>query len=468
MTPILSVHCNDLEKNDMGEFRCFNSVPLILSFWFLVTVTTHAQTYTDLYDFTTSSANLEYPDILAQGLDGNFYGTLPYGGISQFGEIFKLTPSGQFSVLFAFNGSNGSYPDSGLVLGTDGNFYGTTFDGGTFGAGTIFRVTSDGVLTTLYNFTGDPAQDGANPYCFPAEGPDGNFYGTTDSGTAYVISEDGKFRLLTSSLPGHAIGPLILAQDGNFYGVTLNGGTNDQGAFYRMTPLGSVTTLYSFVESFTGGNPYGPLVEGFDGSFYGTASIGGSYGEGTIFRLSARGAATPLYSFQLATGDFPLAGLVLGNDGNLYGATISGGTDFVGVLFQLSTSKDYTILYSMDGTHGADPAATLIQSTNGKFYGLTNPGGLLDGGVFYSLDEGLPAFASLVNTIGRSGAKVIILGQGLTGTTSVSFDGTSASFKVLSDTALVAKVPSGATSGLVVITTPTGPLTSNRPFRVLP
>jgi|SRR5271157_530177 len=445
-------------------FTSFN-----ISLCFAVALTLHAQTYTDLYDFMPSAANLQYPDQLAQGLDGNFYGTLPFAGVAGFGQVFKVTSTGEFTVLFTFDNSNGSYPDSGLTLGTDGNFYGSTFDGGKFGSGTVFKITPTGALTTLHNFTGNSAKDGANPDCFPVEGTDGNFYGTTDSGTAYRISRSGQFHLLNSSLPGHAVGPLILARNGNFYGVTDNGGDTNDGTFFRMTQAGSVTVLYSFVQGVTGSNPYGPVVQGRDGSFYGTAPSGGSYGGGTIFKLSAQGAATTLYSFQTPnTGNQPIAGPVLGNDGTLYGATISGGTDFVGVLFRSSTTGAYEVLYDMDNTHGADPAATPIQGTNGKIYGLTNPGGYFNGGVFYSLDVGLSPCVSLVNALGKVGTNVVILGQGLTGTTTVSFHGKSAAFKILADTSLIARVPKGATSGLVKVTTPSGTLTSNRPFRVLP
>ena len=429
-----------------------------------------AQTYTDLHDFSPSAGNLLYPAQLAQGLDGNFYGTLPFAGAAGFGQVFQATPSGQITVLFTFDSANGSYPESGLTLGTDGNFYGSSSDGGKFGSGTVFKITHSGTLTTLHNFTGDVAKDGASPYCFPVQGVDGNFYGTTDSGTAYKISSSGRFRLLNSSLPGHTIGPLILARNGNFYGVTLNGGEWNQGALFEMTRAGAVSVLYSFVQGVTGANPYGPLVEGPDGSLYGTTTTGAQFLGGTIFKLSPGhgGAVTVVYYFaQNATGFNAIAGPVLGTDGNLYGATIAGGTDFVGVLFRSSTSGAYEVLYDMDTTHGANPASTQIQGTNGKFYGLANPGGLYNGGVFYSLDAGLRPFVSLVNGLGKVGTNVVILGQGLTGTTKVSFHGKSASFKIISDTSLTAQVPEGATNGVVEVTTPSGKLKSNRPFRVL-
>jgi uncharacterized repeat protein (TIGR03803 family) len=442
-----------------------------VAFCFALTLSPFAQTYTDLHDFNPSAGNLLYPAQLAQGVDGNFYGTLPFAGPAGFGQVFQVTPSGVAAVLFSFDSSNGSDPESGLTLGTDGNFYGSTFGGGKFGSGTAFKITASGALTTLHNFTGDVSKDGANPYCFPVEGVDGNFYGTTESGTAYTISTSGQFHLLNSSLPGHTIGPLLLSRNGIFYGVTLNGGTYDDGTIFRMTRAGAVTILYSFVDGVTGSNPYGPLVEGPDGSLYGTTTAGAQFLGGTIFKLSpGHGSAVSVvyYFAQNATGFDAIAGPVFGTDGNLYGATIAGGTSSVGVLFRSSAAGSYDVLYDMDGAHGANPASTQIQGTNGKFYGLTNPGGLYNGGVFYSLDAGLGPFVALVNGLGKVGTNVVILGQGLRGTKAVSFHGMGASFKVHSNNSLIAQVPAGATTGLVKVRTPSGTLKSNRPFRVLP
>ena len=299
---------------------------------------------------------------------------------------------------------------------------------------------------------------------------DSNFYGTTESGTAYRIGSSGQFHLLNTLLPGHSIGPLILARNGNFYGVTLNGGDDDQGTIFRMTRAGTVTVVYSFNDGIAGLNPYGPLAEGPDGSLYGTTTAGAEFSGGAIFKLSLGSGqiVTTLFNFQDATGFDAIAGPVFGTNGNLYGATIAGGTGSVGVLFRSSTSGNYDVLYDMDNTHGANPASTQIQGTNGKFYGLANPGGRYNGGVFYSLDAGLKPFVALVNNLGKVGTSVVILGQGLTGTTKVSFHGQSASFKIIADTSLTAQVPAGATSGLVEVTTPTRTLKSNRPFRVLP
>ncbi|MGH9434088.1 MAG: choice-of-anchor tandem repeat GloVer-containing protein, partial [Terriglobia bacterium] len=135
--------------------------PWVLTIVLLIVATgvpvARAQTYTDLYNFDgTHGANPLYPQVLAQGRDGNLYGTTLYGGTQDAGVVFRITPSGSLTVLYNFDdGVHGGYSFSGLTLGTDGNFYGTTNDGGTGGGfGTIFNITPSGSLTTLYSFTG--------------------------------------------------------------------------------------------------------------------------------------------------------------------------------------------------------------------------------------------------------------------------------------------------------------------------
>jgi uncharacterized repeat protein (TIGR03803 family) len=188
-----------------------------------------SQTYTDLHDLNcaTDGCGVIYAaGILAQGRDGSLYGTLPSGGTSNHGTVFKITPTGAITNLYNFAGRDGLTPASGLTLGTDGNFYGTASRGGANGFGTIFKITPAGVLTTLHSFTGS---DGEFPYAPPVQGKNGSYYGVTYSGTAYSITSSGTFKLLTSSIPGRSFAPLILSKDGNFYGTTPEGGPSTRG-----------------------------------------------------------------------------------------------------------------------------------------------------------------------------------------------------------------------------------------------
>ncbi len=228
-----------------------------------------------------------------------------------------------------------------------------------------------------------------------------------------------------------------------------------------------------------GASPTG-LMQASDGNFYGTTQEGGINttgcyaGCGTVFKMTQSGVVTLLHKFGNShdyDGAYPLSGLVEGTDGNLYGSTEDGGYSEGrdGTLYMITTSGTETVLghfYSGDPA-GHTPFGSLMQHTNGKFYGTTYEGGLLSGGTVYSLDMGLGPFITFVQATGKVGGTAQILGQGLTGTTSVTFNGVSAaSFAVNSDTSMTAVVPAGATTGAVVVITPSGTLTSNRSFRV--
>lgn len=433
----------------------------------------NAQVYTDLHNFDNTDGRAPgIPGILAQGRDGNFYGTTALGGISDNGVVFRITPSGELTVLHRFNGADGSQPNGGLTLGTDGNFYGVTGAGGgsgciQYGCGTIFKITPSGVLTSLYNF-GD-GSEGVAPNAPPIQGSDGSFYGTTTSvAYAYKITAAGAFTLLTGFI-GPPYGPLFQASDGNFYGMTYDGGSDGCfqegcGTVFKMTPNGTVTTLYIF-DGTHGAGPYSSLIQ-INDSLYGTTAAGGSHDKGAVFRLTPKGIEV-LQNLGGNHGGAPSAGLVQASDGNLYGVAANGGTLGYGVIFQI-TSAGYAVLYDFDGADGQLPESELVQHTNGKLYGMTAIGGTSSDGVVYSFDLGLPPFVRLVSGSGRVGATGGILGQGFTGTTSVSINGIPAAFTVVSDTYLTATVPAGATTGFVTVVTPSGTLTSNQQFNVRP
>src|ERR1700686_4818954 len=223
-----------------------------------------AQTFTTLYLFGSGGI----PEAgLVQGTDGNLYGTtFGYAG-KQNGVIYKITPSGTFTILH----KGGAFA-AALIQGTDGNFYGTSLAGGTVGYGWVFKITPSGTLTTLHNF------------------------GPPPSGT----------------YPSAA---LVLASDGNFYGTTKEGGTNSClyggsnfgcGTLFKITPSGTLTTLYNFCSQSgcaDGQEPGGALVQGTDGNLYGTTGAGGnsacgySGGCGTIFKITTTGTLTTLHSF---------------------------------------------------------------------------------------------------------------------------------------------------------------------------
>jgi uncharacterized repeat protein (TIGR03803 family) len=442
-----------------------------------------AQTYTVLHKFNGMDG-MTPQGVLAEGRDGNLYGTTLSGsnwGVdgNRWGVVFRITPTGKLAVLHQFDHVHGSSPYSGLTLGTDGSFFGTTAlggdtscDPGLDGCGTVFKITSSGSFTVIHSFT--LGTGGINPRAPLIQADDGSFYGTTPEvnvpthppGIAYKITPSGNLTVL-ASIPGGSGAPLLQGTDGNFYGTSPTYLVNSLGDVYKITPKGIVTTIYDFEDGQVGARPDTPLIQGDEGNFYGTA-MGGISGLGVVYKLTPQGAITLLHNFPDPNypndGSSPV-GLFQATDGT-YGVTCGGGSAGAGVLFQITRAGGYSILYNFP--RGECPSSIPMQHTNGKIYGLASSGGIAHEGTVYSLDLGLAPFVRLVSTSGKVGTSITILGQGFTGATDVAFNGTPATFKVWSDTFLKATVPSGATTGPVTVTTPTGTLTSNHPFRVHP
>jgi uncharacterized repeat protein (TIGR03803 family) len=434
-----------------------------------------SQTYTNIYSLGSSSGDPQHPTyagVIVQGRDGNLYSSTAFGG-SAHGAIFKITPTGTLTVLHSFSTTEGYAAYSGVTMGADGNLYGTTLYGGTSNDGTIFKITPAGQLTTLHNFTG--GTDGKNPYAPPVQGFDGNFYGTTSIGgsngygVVYKITASGTFTPLYQFDNTHGYYPtsaLVQSTDGNLYGVTVLGGTSSHGTAFKITTAGKLTVLYNFGSS--GSEPYGPLAHAPDGNFYGTTQVGGGPSNtGVIYKLTPGGAYTVLHEFS-TDGANPYGGLVAATDNNLYGMSYSGGANGYGTLYKITAAGVFTKLHDFALADGASPAVTPMQHTNGTIFADTYSGGTAGAGVFFSLSGSFKAYAGLVTTAARVGTSIGILGQGLNGTTSVTFNGKPASFTISSDTFLTATVPSGATGGAVTVKTATGTLTSNVKFRVIP
>jgi len=274
-------------------------------------------------------------------------------------------PAQTLRTLHNFDGTDGFWTLAGLIQGANGDLYGTTWRGGmpSGEAGTAFDITPGGTFATLYDFCS------GSPTCTDGDWP-----------------FDG----------------LIQDTDGNLYGTTEEGGANGGGMVFRITPNGTLTTIYSFCSQkagilcLDGSDPRGGVLKAPDGNFYGTTFTGGTDGDcyaygpgcGTVFRLTPSGILTTLHSFQYTDGATPWAGLVLGTDGNFYGTTWSGGQDSelciftgsCGTVFKITPSGMLTTLHtfcSQSGcTDGGSPAAGVVQGPDGNMYGTTAFGGV--------------------------------------------------------------------------------------------
>jgi uncharacterized repeat protein (TIGR03803 family) len=259
-----------------------------------------------------------------------------------------------------FSKTNGEIaPYSPLIQGTGGNIYGTT--GGFIGPksfGMVYQMTPAGDLTTLYSFC---SQKGCSDGAYPSGG-------------------------------------VIEAGNGNFYGVTYEGGSRNAGIIYELTASGTLTTLYSFCSQTNctdGKSPVGGLIQASNGNFYGTTWAGGAANntgfDGTIFKITSSRQFTTLYSFcskaNCADGDSPRAALVQASNGNFYGTTVQGGVSSYcgdqsvgcGTVFEITPAGKFTTLYSFcsqaNCADGFYPYSGLMQASNGNLYGTTFEGG---------------------------------------------------------------------------------------------
>ena len=364
---------------------------------FLLSTNAFAQRLQVLHSFASWTDGELPASALTLGDNGELYGTCLRGGtFGTNGTIFKISASGSFTPLFQFSGTNGALP-SRLVRYMDGTFYGTTAFGGS-NYGTVFGCKTNGQVTTLFKFNGI---NGNHPASGLTVGLDGNLYGTTenggelDLGTVFRISTNGEFITLASFAGTNGAIPvnsdLVQGSDGSLYGTTQNGGPSDAGTIFRVTTNGTLTSLYSFTLDTngiyeTGAFPAGGLVQRRDGDLYGTAQAGGDANQGifngTIFRISTEGVLKQLFYFEGTNGGHPLCNLTIGPDGNLYGTTANGGTFGSGAIFKLGSDSNIVLLASFGGPNGASPNAGLVVGSDGNLYGTTLYGGAGYGTLF--------------------------------------------------------------------------------------
>lgn len=292
----------------------------------------------------------------------DWYGVAAKGGASARGTMFRYTPGSGAALVSSFVTSGGSLSEGPLAQGLDGLFYGVSREGGASARGTIYRITTAGTRTRLVSFTGTT---GAAPGAKPR-------------------------------------GPMVLAGDGNFYGLAEEGGPNNTGVIFRLTNAG----VYSVVSAFgaTGARtPHGGFAKGADGFLYATTSLGGTADTGCLIRFDPSnntwetiagftGAAGP------CPGSLPAGELHITPEGLVYGTTLLGGAADEGVVFRYSDAGGLRNLIEFSGISGSFPGsaggsdgAGLILSggvttgPDGKLYGTAPSGGGQGGGLVYRI-----------------------------------------------------------------------------------
>lgn len=386
-----------------------------LSILLPVSLASAAVSHSILHSFLGADGS-EPKALLAQGSDGNFYGTTSTGGSANSGTVFKLTPAGVLTTLHSFTGgSDGAKPTFGLTQASDGNLYGTIDSGGANGYGYIYKVTPSGAFSLLASFTG---ANGVAPKGELIEASDGNLYGATafggngfspvcapssgitsncGYGTVFKLSFSGSLTTLyafTNADDNGAVpeAGVIQGLDGNFYGTTGQLGAVGAGAgtVFKLTPAGALTTLHRFVGGTTDGiGPRGSLVQLADGTLYGSTIGGGANFVGTIFKLAPDGTAFAIAHAFESTDLSTLSNLqlLLASDGNIYGTLIAsssasgGALPPVGGIYQLTPAGAFSRTFTFDlslgsptAPFGALPNSGLIQGNDGNLYGTTQCG----------------------------------------------------------------------------------------------
>ncbi|HZT44511.1 MAG TPA: choice-of-anchor tandem repeat GloVer-containing protein [Chthonomonadaceae bacterium] len=353
---------------------------------------------TVLHAFSAISSSNNYvnsdgavPVDLIQGSDGNFYGTTSSGGASGNGTIFRLTPDGTFTSLYQLNATTDGSGPRGLVEGNDGNFYGLTLEGGSQGGGgVVFRITPSGTYTVLFSFSPSVQSDnlaGGDPLSPLAKVANGDIYGITSfggangEGTIFKISPDGTFTTVLAlpfaSNPYNQKDGLATGSDGNLYATTQTGGTNDTGSIIEYTTGGTFSIVYSFSplnsqgQNADGAWLFAPLIPLSDGNLYGFADNGGPTGWGTSFRLNL----VALSSFNPSSVD---AG------GSGYTLLVRGHSFQKNAQLKWNTIS-LTTTYVSTGELKASVPASLIASPGTATLRVLNPDGSSSAGKAYTV-----------------------------------------------------------------------------------
>ena len=425
-----------------------------------------------------------FPVSLVESPDGNFYGTAVGGGVGMNaqGTVFKMTPSGNVSVIYSFAEEPsgllpyGSAPNS-VVEGIDGFLYGVATFNGPLGLGTAFKLSKTGAIQDLHDFCADfECSDGAYP-AFITQALDRNFYGATGpssppANVLFRLSPTGTFMVVhvfearKTPLDGSGAFGLLQAPDGSFYSTTVAGEQHSPfNTVFRFTPTsGAYKILHDF--DFSDYAASG-LAQAPSGELFGLQV------DSQLYKISTAGkyqAIGPLSTTQYADGN-----ILVASDGNLWGTFQGGDCGDQGMVFAASTTGTVLQNIVFDCATIGESLGPMIQAANGKFYGVTAGSGgpstnSISNGTIWVMDAGLPAPSpAVINfapTSGKAGTTVLLQGQHFIGTTAVSFDGVKARFRVLTVNYLGVVVPSGAKTGKITVTNAGGTTTSAKSFEI--
>jgi uncharacterized repeat protein (TIGR03803 family) len=337
--------------------------------------------------------------------NGTFYGTDfgSFNGATNHGSVFKLGADGTLTTLYQFQAATQDEANPTVLIGaTDGTLYGATAPRAVGDVnGMIFKLTPSGTFTPIFRF-----QDGRGTHVTSLiQAADGNFYGTAagdssggffnhpsalhNPGIFFKLTPAGVFTILytfTGGADGSFPNSLTQGADGNFYGSSFYGPESPANVFtgygtiFKITPAGVLTTLHTFTGGIEGGNP-GKVIQGKDGNLYGITDYPTI---GTLFKINPAGELSTIYSFSGISGSGP-SRLISATDGNIYGTTQNGGIPQAGSIFRLNSSGQVGT-YLFDGAATGGNPSEVFEGENHNLYGVTSTGGASNHGTIFRLN----------------------------------------------------------------------------------
>ena len=378
---------------------------LLLASSLVLMQSTQAQSFSVIHNFTGGTDGGNPLNGLVMGLGAYMYGTTSAGGAYGNGTVFRLSPTGVLTTIYAFRGgADGSSPQSFMIQDSQGLLYGTTSGGGAYGGGTVFRIANNS-KTTLHSF--GSGTDGSVPLAGLMLDHAGDLYGTTSAGgangngTVFMLSLSGilwresvLYSFGTGSDGTVPYAGVTLDSAGDLLGTTSAGGTGGYGTIFELNKAHgwAESIVYNFQNQNDGGVPYAGLIADGQGNFYGAATEGGNQGGGSIFELTPAGSGWNFTAIDSLAG-WGISGtfrnLMLSSSGTLYATTHCDGQDSAGTVYQLVPSGGgnwtYSLLYSFTGgTDGLYSYSNLVTFAN-RLYGTTNQGGAYGYGVVFEV-----------------------------------------------------------------------------------
>jgi uncharacterized repeat protein (TIGR03803 family) len=411
-----------------------------------ITVSAESGTIAALASFNGTNGQNPYGAMVIDS-HGNLFGTTQNGGANNDGTVFEIAAgSGTITTIASFNSSTGTNPWGQLMIDSAGDLYGTTNHGGANSDGTVFEVVAGGnTITKIADFS---STAGTLSTSGLIEDSSGNLYGTTNlggansDGTIYEIASGTNTITVLASFNGTngsvPRGGVVMDSSGNLYGTTTGGGANSDGTVWKLANgINTITTLASF-NGTNGANPYASLVMDSSGNLYGTTSAGSS----GVFELAS--GTTTITPLATGNGISSTGQLLMDSSGNLFGTTVGGGTYGDGTVFEITAgSRSYLKLADLNGTNGSTVQAGLVMDSSGNLYGVAYSGGANNDGTVFEVTPPAP----VTQTVFTSQPTTVTAGAAQSFTVSLESAGGAVIGQSGTVTLSIASGPTGATLG---------------------